>query len=95
MTIYFYKRLTRDPEIGNTPVWVLPNILRLGRVKDTKFGMDVSNKILLNATKSQEHSFYNVWVIKEKPTGGVKLPLPPPAHTHTQIRVTRLWRHKI
>ena len=25
MTIFFYKRLTRNSEIGNTPVWVLPN----------------------------------------------------------------------
>ena len=25
MTIYFYKGLTRNPEIRNTPVWVLPN----------------------------------------------------------------------
>ena len=57
MTIYFYKRMTRDPEIGNTPVWVLPNILRLWRVRDTKFGMDVSNKILLNAAKSQDTAF--------------------------------------
>ena len=57
MTIYFYKRMTRDMEIGNTPVWVLPNILRLGQVRDIKFGMDVSNKILLNATKSQDTAF--------------------------------------
>ena len=26
MTIFFYKRLARNPEIGNTPNWVLPNI---------------------------------------------------------------------
>ena len=26
MTIFFCKRLTRNPEIGNTSVWVLPNI---------------------------------------------------------------------
>ena len=24
MTIFFYKGLTRNPEIGNTPVWVCP-----------------------------------------------------------------------
>ena len=28
ITIFFYKGLTRNPEIGNTPVWVLPNICR-------------------------------------------------------------------
>ena len=32
MIILFYKGLTRNPEIGNTSVWVLPNICRLGRV---------------------------------------------------------------
>ena len=47
MTISFYKGLTRNPEIGNIPVWVLSNIWKLGRVKNTKFGTNVSNKILL------------------------------------------------
>ena len=51
MTIYFYKGLTENPEIGNILVWVLPNIWRLGRVRDTKFGMYVFNEILLNAAK--------------------------------------------
>ena len=58
MTISFYKRLTRDPEIGNTPVWVLPNIWRLGRVRNTKFGTNLSNKMLLNAGICQGYSFY-------------------------------------
>ena len=78
--IFFYKRLTRILEIGNTTVWVLPNIRRLGWVRDTKFGRNVSNEMLLNAAECQGYSFYRFWVIKEKPTGGVKLP-------HTQIRV--------
>ena len=34
MTIFFYKWLTRNPEIGNTPVWALPNIWRLGLVTE-------------------------------------------------------------
>ena len=58
MTIYLYKGLTRNPEIGNTPVWVLPNIRRLGRVRDTTFGTDVPNEILLTAAKCQGYSFY-------------------------------------
>ena len=44
--IFVYKGLTRNPEIGNTSVWVLPNIWRLGRIRDTKF---VSSEVLLNA----------------------------------------------
>ena len=60
MTISFYKGLTSNPEIGNTPVWVLLNILRLGRVRNTKFGTNVSKKILLNAAKCHGYSFYRV-----------------------------------
>ena len=37
MTIFFYKGLTRNPEIGNTPVWVLANIWRLGWVRIPNF----------------------------------------------------------
>ena len=68
MTIFFYKGLTREPEMGNTLVWVLPNIWRLGWVMDTKFGTNVSNRMLLNAANFQGYSFYRFWVIKGKPT---------------------------
>ena len=71
----------RNPEIGNTLVWILLNIWRLGQVRDTKLGTNVSNKILVSAAKSQGYSFYRFWVIKGKATGGVKLPPP-----RTQIR---------
>ena len=86
MTIFFYKGLTRNSDIGNTLIWVLPNIWRLGRVMDTKFGTNVSTRILLNAAKFQGYSIYRFWVIKGKPTrgGGIPLPTPPPP---TQIRV--------
>ena len=73
MTIFFYKGLTREPEMGNTLVWVLPNIWRLGWVMDTKFGTNVSNRMLLNAANFQGYSFYRFWVIKGKPTGGGKI----------------------
>ena len=63
MTIYFYKGLTRNPEIGNTPVWVLPNNSRLGRVTNTKISTHVSNEMLLNTAKCQGYSFYLLWVI--------------------------------
>ena len=70
MTVFFYKGLTRNPEIRNTLVWVLPNIQRLGQVMGTKFGTNVSNRMLLNAAKFQGYSFYGFWVINRKPTGG-------------------------
>ena len=85
MTIFFYKGLTRNLEIGNTPVWVLPNIWRLGGVMDTKFGTIVSNRMLMNAANFQGYNFYRFWVIKGKPTeGGEPTWLPP---TPLQIRV--------
>ena len=79
MTILFYKRLTRNPEIGNTPVWILPNIWGLGRVMGTKFGTNVSNRMLLNGAKFEYYSFYCSWVIKEKPLKGDYAPPPPPS----------------
>ena len=57
MTIFIYKSLIRNLEIGNTPVWVLLNIWRLGQVRDTKFGRNVSNDNLLNAANCQDYSF--------------------------------------
>ena len=80
ITIFFYKGFTRNPEIGNTPAWVLLNIQRLGQVRDTKFGTYVSSEILLKAAKCQGYSFYRFCVIKGKPTGGKITPA-------TQIRV--------
>ena len=88
MAIYFYKGLTRNPETGNTLIWVLPNIWRLRQVRNTKFGTNVSYKMLLNAAKCQGHSFYCFWAIKRKPTGGGGAQLPPTT-IFTQIRVKK------
>ena len=63
----------------NTPVGVSLNIWRLGRVRNTKFNMNVSNEMLLNATKCQGSSLYRFRVIKGKLTRDVKI-------TPTQIR---------
>ena len=73
-TILFCKGLTRNLELKNILACVFPNIWRLGQVRDTKFGTNVSNKILLNAAQCQGYSFYHFWVIKEKPTGGKIFP---------------------
>ena len=74
MTIFRHKELTRFMEIGNTPIWVLPNMWRLGQVRNTKFAKNVSNEMLLNADKFQGYSFYHFWVIKENATGGLPAP---------------------
>ena len=76
MTIFFQKGLTRNPEIRYTPLRVLLMIWRLGQVMDTKFGINVSNKMLLNAAKCQGYSRYRFWVIQGKPTGGGEVKLP-------------------
>ena len=88
MTIFFYKGLTRNPEIESTLVWVLPNIWRLGRVMDTKFGTNVSNKRYWILQNSRVTAFTVLELLRENHSGGwLKLPpLPLPA---TQIRVKR------
>ena len=76
MTTFSYKGLTRNPDIGNSPFRVLPTIWRQGRVRDTKFGTNVSNNMLLNAPKYQ--------VTAKRQRGKIN-PLP-----STQIRIKRL-----
>ena len=51
MTLFFYKGLIRNLEIRNTPFWLLLIIWRLGRVRDTQFGTNFSNEMLLNSAK--------------------------------------------
>ena len=54
VAISIYKGLTRKPAIWNTRDtrgWVLPNIWKLEQVKNTKFYMNVSNKMLLNPAR--------------------------------------------
>ena len=90
MTILVYKRLTRNPDFKNIPVWVLSNIPRIGWVMDTKFATNISNKNSLNAAKCQDYSLYRFWVVKGKPIWvGVKLP--PTSHPATQIRVKNTY----
>ena len=82
MTIFFYKRLSRNLEIEITPVWVLPHIWRLGQVRDTKFGTNVSNKVLLNAENTRVTAFTVSELLRENQQGGSKItpnPAPPPS----------------
>ena len=77
MTIFVYKGLTRNPEIGNTRIWVFPYIWRLERVKNTKFGTNVPNKMILNTAKYQVNSFYRFGVINGNQERGGWLNYPP------------------
>ena len=56
-TIFVYKVLNRNQEIP--PSEFFPNLWRLGRVRDTKFGMNVSTKKLLNYANYQGYSLYH------------------------------------
>ena len=98
MTISFYMGLTRNTEIENILVWVLPNIWRLRQVRNIKFGTNVSSKMLLNAPKCQGCIFYHFWVIKGKPTGGSKTTPPPPSPSpfprRLGLRNNSSWRYK-
>ena len=85
----FIRDLIRNLEFGNTPVWLLPNIWRLGQIGNTKFATNVSNKILLNAAKRKGYSFYRFWVTKGRSTRGMKLPTLP-----IQIRINA-WDIKV
>ena len=78
MTIYFYKRLTRNSEIGNTVVWVLPNIYRIGHVKDTKSGIDVFDKMLLNAAKCEGYTIFELLKGNQQGVYGKNTPIPDP-----------------
>ena len=53
--------------------------------------MNVSNKLLLNASKCQGYSFYRFLIIKGKPTGGSKItPLPPPRLGWNSTRIAHV-----
>ena len=76
------------PEIRNRkyPVCVFPNIWRLELVRDTKFGMNVSNKILLNTANARVTAFTVSKLLRENQQEwgrGGKITLHPP----TLIRV--------
>ena len=89
MTIFFFKGLTGNSEIRKTSGFC-PISGDWGRVRDTKSGTNVSNKMLVNAAKCQGYSFYLFWVIKEKPTGEGTY-LPPPATEITPKKATFLY----
>ena len=82
-------------EIRNTPIWVLPNIWRLGQIRDTKVGTNTSNKMLMNTWKCQGYSIYIFWVVKAKPTGvgwegALKLPSPRIFRNNYKFSITTL-----
>ena len=81
MTVFFYNGLTRNPEIEMPPFEFCPISEDWGELgRDTKFGTNVSNEMLLNTAKCQVYSFYFPELLRETP---------PPSPT-TQNRVKML-----
>ena len=77
----FIRDRTRNPKIGNTPILVLSNIWRLGRVRNAKFGTNVFDKMLMNVAKCQ--GFRLSQLLRENQSEGKITPNPPT----TQVRV--------
>ena len=73
MTIFVYEGLTRNSEIGNSIVWVLPNIWRLGQVRIPNLAQKSLKSTECCKILGLQLFFYRFWV-KRKPTGVVKLP---------------------
>ena len=61
MTFFVYKGLTRNPEIGNTRIWILPYNLGLGVAHKRKVIVNYSNKKLMKAVKVHGYSFF--WLL--------------------------------
>ena len=62
--------LTKNLESGNTTTWDLPNIWRLEQVRNTKFGTNVSYKMLPSAEKYQGYSFQFLSYLGKTNRGG-------------------------
>ena len=77
MSISFYKGLTRNPEIGNTPVCVLPNTLGLGRVRIPNLARTRLIKCYWMLRNARVTVFILSELFRENQQGG-KITLPPP-----------------
>ena len=81
MTVFFCKGLTRNPEIENAPVRVLPNIWRWDELWIPNLARMSLTECYWMLQTSRVTAFSVSWVIKGKPTGGkggLKLPSPTP-----------------
>ena len=74
--IFIYWGLTRNPKIRNTPVCILPKTCRLGRDRDTKFGTNVSDKMLLILQNARVTAFTVSELLKENQQSGGKITSP-------------------
>ena len=80
ITIFFYKRLTRNPEIGNTPVWVLPISGDWGKLWIPYLAQMSPIKYYWMLQNSRVTALTVFELLRENQLAGVKLPpsLSPP-----------------
>ena len=74
MTIIFYKGLTRNQ---NYPSWVFPNIWTQGQVRDTRFGMNFSNKFYWMLQNGRVTAFTVSELLRENRQRRWNYPSPP------------------
>ena len=74
ITIFYYKGFTRNLEIGNTSVWVLPSIWKLGQVRNTKFGTKSLIKYYRMLQNAKVTAFTVSELLRQKPKRGIRLP---------------------
>ena len=89
MTIFFFKGLTRNLDIGNTPVWVLSNIWRWGELWIANLARMSLIECYWMLQNSRVTAFTVFELLRENQLGGKITPLPP-----TQIRVKfgNIWK---
>ena len=85
MTIFVYKKLTRNPEIANTQFWVLPNIWRPRQIRDIKFGRNTLLKCSRMHKNVRFPAFTVSELLRENEQGRVTLRSAP-----TQIKIKLL-----
>ena len=77
MTIFVIKGFTRKSEIVNNPVWVLPNIWRLGKLGTSNLALLPLIKSYWMLQKTRAAAFTFSEVLRESQQRG-KVNLPPP-----------------
>ena len=91
LIIFVYKGLTSNLEVRNNFVWVLSNIWRLGRIRDTKFGRMFLMKSYWILQIAWITAFTISQLLKENQQG-VKLP---PTLIHIRVKMKfRFWKKK-
>ena len=88
VSLFFYKGFTRNPEIKNISIWVLPNTCRLGRSMDTKY----ADIFLVNRYWMLQNTIVTFFIVSEllrgnqqRGGGGERGEIKPSTHIRVKI----------